>query len=163
VKRAADLEDALARAGRFAGPQLIERFIPGRELAVGVLGEEALPIVEIRPKHEIYDYECKYTKGMSEYEVPASLDPQVAETARSLAESAHRILRLSAYSRVDLRLDPEDRLWCLEANSLPGMTPTSLLPKAARAAGISFEELCERIVHLALERAAAGTPRVQRG
>lgn len=163
VKRAAELEEALTRAAAFGGEPLIERFIPGRELAVGVLGGAALPIVEIRPQHEIYDYECKYTRGMSEYEVPAPLEPQVEEAARSLAEAAHRILRLSAYSRVDFRLDPDGGLWCLEANSLPGMTPTSLLPKAARAAGTSFERLCERIVELALERAPAGTPRGERG
>ncbi len=157
VRRPADLEEALARASAFQGPPLIERFIPGRELAVGVLGEKALPVVEIRPQHEIFDYECKYTKGMSEYETPAPIEPEIAESARSLAEAAHRILRLSAYCRVDFRLDPDGGLWCLEANSLPGMTPTSLVPKAARATGMSFEELCERIVQLALER--PGTPR----
>jgi D-alanine-D-alanine ligase len=152
VRDPADLGTAIEAAGRFQGPVLIERFIPGRELAVGVLGDEALPIVEIRPKHEIYDYECKYTKGMSEYEVPAPIDDTLAREVQDLAVRAHRVLRLSAYSRVDFRLDERGAPWCLEANSLPGMTATSLLPKAARAIGVSFEELCDRIVQLALEK-----------
>jgi D-alanine-D-alanine ligase len=151
IKSADRLEEALAQTAGFSGPPIVEKFIPGRELAVGVLGDGALPIVEIRPTHEIYDYECKYTKGMSEYEVPAPLSAEVTAEVQELAVRAHRILRLSAYSRVDFRLDEDERPWCLEANSLPGMTATSLLPKAAREAGITFEELCERIVQLAIE------------
>jgi D-alanine-D-alanine ligase len=163
VRDPGELAAAIERASRFQGPVLIERFIPGRELAVGVLGDEALPIVEIRPRHEIYDYECKYTKGMSEYEVPAPLDPALTREVQDLAVRVHRVLRLSAYSRVDFRLD-DDAPWCLEANSLPGMTATSLLPKAARAVGVSFEELCDRIVRLALEkRDRAGTRHRGRG
>lgn len=147
-----ELAAALEEAGAFEGPPLIERFIPGRELAVGVLGAEALPIVEIRPSHLIYDYECKYTPGLTRYEVPAPLTPRVEAEVRALAERAHSVLRLSGYSRVDFRLDESDRPYCLEANSLPGMTPTSLLPKAAAAVGLSFEDLCERIVEHALRR-----------
>jgi D-alanine-D-alanine ligase len=150
VKRANDLDDALGRAEAFHGPPLVERFIPGRELAVGVLGDEALPIVEICPKHEIYDYECKYTKGMSEYLVPAPLADEITAEVQLLAVKAHSVLRLSAYSRVDFRLDENGQPWCLEANSLPGMTATSLLPKAAAASGIPFGALCDRIVRLAL-------------
>lgn len=152
VKEPGQLDSAVAKAERFHGRVIIERFIPGRELAVGVLGDEALPVVEIVPSHEIYDYECKYTKGRSEYRVPAPLEEEERETVQRLALLAHRTLRLSGYSRVDFRLDPEGSPWCLEANSLPGMTETSLLPKAARAAGIEFEELCERIVQLAVAR-----------
>lgn len=163
VRSASELGSAIERAGTFVGPPMIERFVPGRELAVGVLGDEALPIVEIRPKHEIYDYECKYTPGMSEYEVPASLDAQITAEVQELAVRAHRVLRLSAYSRIDFRLDADGRPWCLEANSLPGMTATSLLPKAAAAAGISFEDLCDRIVRLAAARTRAGTPPAERG
>lgn len=164
VRSRDQLGPAMDKAAAFAGPPLIERFIPGRELAVGVLGDEALPIVEIRPAHEIYDYECKYTKGMSQYEVPAPLDPDVATAVAELAVRAHQVLRLSAYSRVDFRLDEAQRSWCLEANSLPGMTATSLLPKAAAAAGMSFEELCDRIARLALETGpGAGTPPGRRG
>lgn len=152
VEHEDDLAAALARAGEFEGPPLIERFIPGRELAVGVLGEEALPVVEIRPSHAIFDYECKYTPGLTRYDVPASLAAGVEAEVRALAEKVHSLLRLSGYSRVDFRLDEADRPYCLEANSLPGMTPTSLLPKAAAVVGISFEDLCERIVELALRR-----------
>lgn len=161
---APELREALQEASAFEGPPLIEKFIPGRELAVGVLGEEALPVVEIRPSHEIYDYECKYTKGMSEYEVPAPIGEECTREVQLLAQRVHRLLRLSTYSRVDFRLDAQNRPWCLEANSLPGMTPTSLVPKAARAAGTTFSELCERIVQLSLSRAERrGTRRVGRG
>jgi len=156
VVRSADtLGEALERASGFSGPPLIERFIPGRELAVGVLGDRALPAVEIKPVHEIYDYECKYTKGMSEYEVPARLSVETTALVEELAVRAHRSLRLSAYSRVDFRLDVNENPWCLEANSLPGMTATSLLPKAASAAGISFAELCDRIIQMAVDREVA--------
>ncbi len=152
---AGELGPALDRAAQFGGAVLIERFIPGRELAVGILGDEALPIVEIVPSHEIYDYECKYTHGQSEYRVPAPLSAELQEQVQAAALAVHRVLRLSAYSRIDFRLDSEGGSWCLEANSLPGMTETSLLPKAAQAAGISFSELCERIVMLALDGASS--------
>ncbi len=163
VKRPEELEAALAGAEAFEGPPLIERFVPGLELAVGVLGDAALPIVEIRPQHEIYDYECKYTKGMSEYEVPAPLADEMTEEVQLLAVKAHRILRLSAYSRVDFRLAQNGAPWCLEANSLPGMTATSLLPKAAAADGVSFEQLCDRIVRLALQNRGKRNPPEQSG
>ncbi len=160
VRSTDELEGAIERASEFEGPVIVEKFIPGRELAVGVLGDAALPIVEIRPSHEIYDYECKYTKGMSEYEVPAPLPAEVAEEVQALAVKAHRVLRLSQYSRIDFRLDEDHRPWCLEANSLPGMTATSLLPKGAAEAGMSFEELCDRIVRLAIEeRGDRNSPR----
>lgn len=159
VHSATDLDDAVRRAESFGDVAIVERFIPGREMAVGVLGGDSLPVVEIRPSHEIYDYECKYTAGMSEYEVPAPLTDAQTGRLRLLALEAHGILRLSAYSRVDFRLDPQGRPWCLEANALPGMTPTSLLPKAAAAAGLSFPVLCERIVDFALvDRPRVGTP-----
>lgn len=158
VRNPDQLEEAVREASRFAGQVLIEKFIPGRELAVGILGNEALPVVEIIPTHEIYDYECKYTAGRSEYRVPAELTREETEEVQMLALTAHRVLRLMAYSRIDLRMDPSGRAWCLEANSLPGMTETSLLPKAAAAAGIGFEELCERLVKMGLEsKNAAGT------
>lgn len=164
VRDPGDLEAAIELADQFQGPVLVERFISGSELAVGVLGGEALPIVEIRPKHEIYDYECKYTKGMSEYEVPAPIGDARTREVQDLAVRAHRVLRLSAYSRVDFRLDEGGTPWCFEANSLPGMTATSLLPKAARAVGVSFEVLCDRIVRLALDEGQpTGTRSAGRG
>ena len=158
VRTPGELEAALEQAAAYEGPPLIEKFVPGRELAVGIIGDEALPVVEIKPSHEIYDYECKYTQGMSQYEVPAQLSGECTEEVQAAALKAHRILRLSAYSRIDFRLDEAGRPWCLEANSLPGMTATSLLPKAAAAAGIPFEQLCDLIVNLALQgRSPAGT------
>jgi len=158
VRSPDELADAVERASDFSGLPLIETFIPGRELAVGVLGDQALPIVEIKPSHEIYDYECKYTKGKSQYEVPAALSAETTALVQELTVLAHRTLRLSAYSRIDFRLDENDEPWCLEANSLPGMTATSLLPKGAGAAGISFPELCDRIVRMAIEeRGTEGT------
>ena len=151
VRAPDELGAAIERAADFAGDVLVEKFIPGRELAVGVLGSQALPIVEILPSHELYDYECKYTRGRTEYRVPAELSAEVTGRVQSVAEDVHETLRLSAYSRIDFRLDEAGFPWCLEANSLPGMTETSLLPKAAEAAGIMFNELCERIAKLALE------------
>ena len=157
VRSSDELEAAIELAAGYDGPVLVEKFIPGRELAIGVLGDEALPIVEIRPSHEIYDYECKYTYGKSQYEVPAPLSSQVTEEIQALALKAHRTLRLSGYSRIDFRLDPDERPWCLEGNSLPGMTATSLLPKAAAAEGTPFNALCDRIVELAHEQARSRT------
>src|SRR3989442_1033203 len=120
-----------------------------RQLTVGVLGDVPLPVGEIIPKHELFDYECKYTPGMSEEIFPAKLDTTLARQLQELALTAHRSLKLGGYSRVDFRLSTEGDIFCLEANTLPGMTRTSLLPQAARAAGIEFPELCERICRLA--------------
>ena len=148
--------DALPAAVKLAADYdpdvLLEAFIPGRELTVTVLEGEALPVVEIIPGNEIYDYESKYTPGKSEYVVPAELDPGEAEELQRLALRAYRVLRQGSVSRVDFRRRPDGTFWCLEANSLPGMTATSLVPKAAAAAGIGFPELCERIARSALSR-----------
>jgi D-alanine-D-alanine ligase len=116
---------------------------------VGILGDVPLPVGEIIPKHELFDYECKYTPGMSQEIFPADLEPSVARQLQELALTAHRAVKLGGYSRVDFRLSPEGDIFCLEANTLPGMTRMSLLPQAARAAGIEFPELCERILKLA--------------
>ena len=104
------------------------------------------------PKHEIFDYECKYTPGMSEEIFPADIGAKVADEARRLAVLAHQALKLGSYSRIDFRLDPDGMLWCLEANTLPGMTATSLMPQSAAAVGIPFPELCERIARTAVRR-----------
>lgn len=150
VKQRSDYDAALELAARYDDEVMIEAFVPGRELTVGILEGEALPVGEIIPRHEIFDYECKYTPGMSEEIFPASLTPQVAKECARLAVVAHHCLKLGGYSRVDFRLDPAGELYCLEANTLPGMTATSLLPQAARAAGISFEDLCDRICRSAI-------------
>ncbi|HEY5547854.1 MAG TPA: D-alanine--D-alanine ligase [Gemmatimonadaceae bacterium] len=149
VRDAAGLEPAIAEAFKYDDEVMLERFISGRELTVGILGNEALPIGEIIPRHELYDYECKYTKGMAVEEFPAQLDPDVTARVQDQALRAFRALKLRGYARIDFRLDDSGDCFCLEANTLPGMTETSLIPQAAAAAGIAFPELCERIVRLA--------------
>jgi D-alanine-D-alanine ligase len=149
VKNARALDAAVELARRYDDEVMAEQFIPGRELTVGILGDVPLPVGEIIPKHELFDYECKYTPGMSEEIFPAKLDARFARQLQELALTAHRALKLWGYSRVDFRLAPEGDIFCLEANTVPGMTRTSLFPQAARAAGIEFPELCERICQLA--------------
>ncbi|MDH5590641.1 MAG: D-alanine--D-alanine ligase [Gemmatimonadota bacterium] len=148
----AELEAALEEAASFQDVVLVEEYIPGREFTVGILGDEALPVGEIVPAHEIFDYECKYQPGLAEEIFPADLPEPAARLMQEMALRAHRALRLRDYSRVDFILDAEGTPWCLEANALPGMTGNSLLPKGARAAGIAFPELCSRLVALAAER-----------
>lgn len=143
------LRPALARALRHDTEALVEAYVAGRDLTVGVLGEEPLPVVEIRPRGGFYDYRAKYTAGRTEYLVPAPLAPRVERRVRGLALAAHRALGCRGASRVDFRLDERGRASLLEVNTIPGMTETSLLPKAAAAAGIGFDELVERILRAA--------------
>jgi D-alanine-D-alanine ligase len=150
VRQPADLADALALADRFDSEVMVERFIPGRELTVGILDGEALPVGEIITKGEVFDYEAKYQKGAAREVFPAELAEEAAAEVQRLALSAHAALKLGMYSRIDFRMDPNGKFWCLEANSLPGMTSGSLLPQAARAAGIDFPKLVERICRAAL-------------
>ena len=149
VREPAGLAAAVAEAERWDTNVMIEAFIPGRELTVGVLGDRALPVIEIIARHELFDYECKYTPGMAE-EFPADLPHALDETLKNAALTAHRALKLRGYSRVDFRVTPAGDIFCLEANTLPGMTANSLIPKAARAAGMSFSDLCETIAKLAV-------------
>lgn len=130
---------------------LIETYIDGRELTVAVLGHEPLPVIEILPKNKLYDYECKYTEGMCSYECPANLPLETTLKIQELGLKAFNALNCKGYARVDFRMDRKGDLYCLEVNTLPGMTKTSLVPKAAKAAGISFEELVEKILKLALK------------
>ena len=145
VRAAGELDAAIVEAARHDDEVMLEAFIPGRELTVGVLDDQALAVGEIIPKHELFDYECKYTPGMSEEIFPADIPESVAWDVQRLGVLAHQALKLRGYSRVDFRLTPDGRLFCLEANTLPGMTATSLMPQSAAAVGISFAELCERI------------------
>jgi D-alanine-D-alanine ligase len=149
VKQSDQFDPAVTLAGQYDDEVMLEAFVPGRELTVGVLDGIALPPGEIIPKHEIFDYECKYTPGMSTEIFPADLPPAIAAECRQVSLQAHGCLKLGSYSRVDFRLTPEGRLSCLEVNTLPGLTATSLLPQAARAAGIQFAELCDRICRTA--------------
>jgi D-alanine-D-alanine ligase len=151
VKKRNDLPGAIKEALKYDDEVMIERFVPGRELTVGVLGDVALPVGEIISKHEIYDYECKYTAGMATEEFPAKISPEATERVQKQALAAFKSLKLKGYARIDFRLTTEGEFYCLEANTLPGMTELSLIPQGAAAMGIKFPELCERIVKLALE------------
>jgi len=147
-----DLKEAVADALRYEDRILFERYVKGRELTVGVVGDETLPVGEIIPAHELFDYECKYQPGLAEEIFPAEIEPAVAARVQELALQVHRTLFLRDFSRVDFILDEAGTPWCLEANALPGLTEFSLLPRAGRAAGMSFPELCDRIVRVALAR-----------
>jgi D-alanine-D-alanine ligase len=150
VRSREDLAGAIREAFVFDDEVMVEEFIPGRELTVGILGAEALPVGEIIPEHELYDYECKYTAGMAREVFPADLPPDLAREVQRLALLAFDALKLRGYARIDFRMKPEGGFFCLEANTAPGMTEFSLIPQAAAAAGISFPELCERVMRLAI-------------
>jgi D-alanine-D-alanine ligase len=128
---------------------LIEQYIEGRELTVAVVGEEAYPVVEIKPKSGFYDYEAKYTKGKTEYLCPAPLEKELSRHLRELAVECSAVLGCRGAVRVDFRLSEDDEPYVLELNTVPGMTPTSLVPMAAQAKGLSYDQLVGRIVDLA--------------
>lgn len=151
VKKADELQAAIDAAFEHDDEVMVEQFIAGRELTVGVLGGQTLPVGEIIAKHEIYDYECKYTPGMAVEEFPAKLSDEETAAVQRFAQQAFDALKLRGYARIDFRMATDGTFYCLEANTLPGMTQTSLIPQAAAAAGITFPELCDRIVQLALE------------
>jgi D-alanine-D-alanine ligase len=151
VKERGELPAAIAEAFRYDDEVMLEQFIAGREFTVGILGDDALPVGEIISKHEIYDYECKYTPGMAQEVFPASISEAWRDKLQDQARRAFKALKLRGYARIDFRMTEDGEPYCLEANTLPGMTQTSLIPQAAVAAGISFPELCDRIVRLALE------------
>jgi D-alanine-D-alanine ligase len=151
-----ELRDALHRSLQYEQQVLFERYVRGRELTVGILGDEALPVGEVIPVHELFDYECKYRPGMAQEIFPADLPPEIVAQVQAEAVATHRTLKLRDFSRVDFILESDGTSWCLEANALPGMTGNSLLPKAAQAAGIAFPELCDRVAKMALERGRAG-------
>jgi D-alanine-D-alanine ligase len=147
-----DVETAVLLAQRYDDQVLLEEYLPGREFTVGVLGDMALAVGEIIPVHQLFDYECKYTPGMTQEIFPADIPNHLEHTMQDLALRAHTALGLRDFSRVDFRLGTDGRSYCLEANTLPGLTSASLLPQSAAAVGISFDELCGRICQLALDR-----------
>jgi D-alanine-D-alanine ligase len=147
-----ELPGALEMAASAGTRILAESYLPGKELSVPVLGDRALPVIEIRPSHELYDYECKYTSGMSQYFTPAPIPKRLADEIAETALAAFRALGLRDIARIDFRLDRENRPVCLEANTLPGMTATSLVPKSAAVAGIDFPDLVTRISEMAYQR-----------
>jgi D-alanine-D-alanine ligase len=144
---AEELSTAVTDALKFDSAVLVEQLIKGRELTVGVLGDQVLPIIEIRPLDGFYDYTNKYTKGKTEYFCPAQLSDELTARIQKYALAAHQSAGNTVYSRIDFLLEG-DLPYCLEINTIPGMTATSLLPKAAAAVGITFPELCRRIVEL---------------
>ena len=151
ARETADVPAALMSALAFDDRVLIERFVAGRELAVSVIGTAepwALPVVEAIPGRDsdFYDFEARYTPGLTDFEAPARLPDGVAEEAARVSLECYRVLGCRGVSRVDLILDADERLWVLEVNAIPGFTDTSLLPKAAEAAGLSFDEVVERIL-----------------
>lgn len=147
-----ELEAALTRAREFDDAVLVEAMVPGREFTVAVLDDEALPVGEIIPRDGFFDYEAKYQPGMAREIFPAELEAGPSAELQRLALEVHRTLGLRDYSRVDFMMDKEGGFHVLEANNLPGLTAQSLVPRAAAAAGISFPELCDRIVRMAAER-----------
>ena len=151
VHNTSKLKEAIEKAEYHSNEILFEEYIPGRELTVGILEDRALPVVEIVPEHGVYDYECKYTGGKSKYICPAELPKHKTEEIQSYGLKAFRSLKCEGYARADFRYGENGRPYCLEVNSLPGMTATSLVPKAARAAGIEFAELIDEIVQSALK------------
>jgi D-alanine-D-alanine ligase len=145
----AELMEALKTAAKYEAVLMAERRIIGRELTVSILDGEVLPAVEIIPLSGFYDYENKYQAGMTTEICPAPLTDAQAEALAAAAKRGFEALRLRGYARLDFILDEQNTPWCLEANTLPGMTPTSLLPQAAAAVGIDYDELCERMVRMA--------------
>jgi D-alanine-D-alanine ligase len=155
VERAADWQGALAEALKFDSEVLVEEKIIGRETTVGILDGEALPLVEVRPKAGSYDYRNKYTAGCTEYFCPADFDAVTTKRIQEAALGAFHAIGGRDYARVDVMVRADGEPVVLEVNTLPGMTETSLLPKAATAAGLSYAELCQRMIDLALKRMAA--------
>ncbi|MBF0479585.1 MAG: D-alanine--D-alanine ligase [Candidatus Omnitrophica bacterium] len=140
---------AIESSWSFGDQVLIERFIRGRELTVGILGDSCLPVIEIRPKRDFFDYTAKYQKGLTDYLIPAPIPEDVAVKVQQLALSAHKALGCADVSRVDVMLDQNNNAYVLEINTIPGFTETSLLPKAARQSGMDFQSLCLRLTEMA--------------
>ncbi len=148
------LSQAILGAFSYAEAVLVERFVAGTEVAVTLLDGEPLPAVEIRPKEGAYDFAARYTAGATEFHAPARISEEAAAACATAAITAFEAVGARDVSRADLILDAEDRPWLLELDTCPGLTETSLIPMAAQAAGLEFEDLCERLVRLALERGA---------
>lgn len=157
VTEGRQIEPALADAFKYDNEIVVEQMVQGRELTVGILGDQPLPVVEIKPKSGHYDYQSKYTPGATEYFCPAVLLNEQRENIQAAALGAHWALHCRAYSRVDILLDEKGLPWVLEVNTIPGMTGTSLLPKAAAATGIYFGDLCEKIMELSLQTPEEGS------
>ena len=153
VRKREEIHAAVTEAFRYSTSILVEKYIPGKEITAAILGNEPLPLIEIKPRSGLYDYAAKYQHGLTEYEVPAKLPAELTRQIQEKSLEAYLSLGCRDYGRVDLRLQEDGQFFCLEVNTLPGMTPTSLVPKAAKAVGISFPELVDRIAKMAWQRA----------
>lgn len=148
----AEYEQALKEAFRWENELVIEEHVKGREFSVGVIDFQALPIIEIAPVEGFYDYKNKYKAGSTVETCPAELSEQITKEMQGYAEKVAEVLGLNTYSRTDFLLDAEDHIFCLEANTLPGMTPTSLLPQEAKVTGVDFNQLCEKLIESSMRK-----------
>ena len=148
----AEYEQALKEAFRWENELVIEEYVKGREFSVGVIDFQALPIIEIAPVEGFYDYKNKYKAGSTVETCPAALSEQITKEMQGYAEKVAEVLGLNTYSRTDFLLDAEDHIFCLEANTLPGMTPTSLLPQEAKVTGVDFNQLCEKLIESSMRK-----------
>ena len=151
VEKAKDLIPAIMNSQKFDKNILIEEYVPGKEITVGIIKESPMPIVEILPKNKIYDYDCKYTLGMSEYNCPADIKKGLSEKIKTDSVKIFKLLGCKGYGRIDFIIDKNENYYFLEINTLPGMTSTSLLPIAAKAQGLSFSELVKKIIDISIE------------
>lgn len=148
----AEYEQALKEAFRWENELVIEEYVKGREFSVGVIDFQALPIIEIAPVEGFYDYKNKYKAGSTVETCPAELSEQITKEMQGYAEKVAEVLGLNTYSRTDFLLDEKGRIFCLEANTLPGMTPTSLLPQEAKVTGVDFNQLCEKLIESSMRK-----------
>ena len=148
----AEYEQALKEAFRWENELVIEEYVKGREFSVGVIDFQAFPIIEIAPVEGFYDYKNKYKAGSTVETCPAELSEQITKEMQGYAEKVAEVLGLNTYSRTDFLLDAEDHIFCLEANTLPGMTPTSLLPQEAKVTGVDFNQLCEKLIESSMRK-----------
>jgi len=152
VKKESEFKKALETAFRYDDNIMCEKYIDGKEIAIGILEEKALPVIEIIPKSGFYDFNAKYRKKLTDFVVPAELQEEKSAQIKQIALNAHNVLGCTGMSRADMKLDSKLNPYVLEINTIPGLTETSLLPKAAQAAGISFMELCLRLLDLAIRK-----------
>jgi D-alanine-D-alanine ligase len=152
VKKESEIKDAIELGFRYTDKIMIEKYVKGKELTVSIVGDIAYPLIEIKPKEGFYDYHHKYTKGMTEYICPAEIDEKISKKAQEIALKAYHSLGCSVYSRVDFLLTDKDELFCLEVNTLPGMTALSLVPKSVGVMGMAFNDLIENIIRLSLKK-----------
>lgn len=152
VESSETYQSALETAFYYEDAVLVEEYIKGREFSVGILGDRVLPVIEIIPKEGFYDYETKYQPGMAQDVCPAELSDEQSHKMQCYAKKVFQELKLETYGRIDFLMDAQGNMYCLEANTLPGMTPTSLLPQEAKAIGMDYEMLCEEIISLAFDK-----------